>query len=735
MTHSKAPLDADAIDSRSSAPLLETRRDWLKQAGALAGVASLPLLGTSTLSFAQTKLNGLPRLALVIGNTRYRDAPLKNPVNDAKAIAGELQQSGFRVNLQLDAGRAQMNSAIQAFGDDLAKTKGIGLFYYAGHGTQLAWRNYLIPVDAVIEKLEDMRERTVDLSALLQGLLKASNPMNVIILDACRDNPFGNRVPTEAKGLSQFDAPPGSLLAYATAPGNTADDGDGANGLYTENLLRELKVPEAKIEDVFKRVRLAVRRRSEGRQIPWESTSLEDDFYFLPPKQLRKLSEEELEKQFELELSIWEKIKASKEIEPLEDYVRRFPSGKFSELAQFRLDRLLAAREQVRLAAEQQARQLEEERRARLAEEKRVAEEKRLAEERRAVEAKRLTDEKRLADERRLAEEKRLVEEKRLAEERRQADLKRRAEEQRIAKLADEQRRVEEARLAAEQKAADARRAAEEKRLADEKRIADERRLTDEKRLAEERRQAEEKRLAQEKQLAAERQQAEARRLAEQKRLADASQAAAVEPEKREPARTTPIITAQVAALGPNPFSKGTGKVDTNYRIGDRYTYRVVDLLTKIESRQFTRRITGLTDNEVLYGGGQLVRDYLGNNIRTPDGFEFTNQQFFVAEYSIGKKWSTRYRNVGDSGRENAFEFDFRVVALESITIPAGKFDAYKVEGFGYHLASGSRRRITYWIAPDKVRGVLVQEYEFRNRANNLGRTDREELVSFQQVV
>ena len=330
----------------------DSRRDWLKQAGALAGATALPLLGTTALSFAQTKLAGLPRIALVIGNTRYRDAPLKNPVNDAKAIANELQQTGFRVNLQLDAGRSQMSGAIQSFTDELTKTKGVGLFYYAGHGAQLAWRNYLIPVDASIEKLEDMKERTVELAALLQGLHKASNPMNVIILDACRDNPFGTRVPTETKGLSQFDAPPGSLLAYATSPGNTAGDGDGANGLYTENLLREIRVPDAKIEDVFKRVRLAVRRRSEGQQIPWESTSLEEDFYFVPPKLQKALTEEEQEKLFEEELELWEKIKGSKEPAPIEEYLRKFPSGKFCELAQFRLNRLVSQREAaVRIAA------------------------------------------------------------------------------------------------------------------------------------------------------------------------------------------------------------------------------------------------------------------------------------------------------------------------------------------------------------------------------------------------
>ncbi|MBI3376417.1 MAG: caspase family protein [Betaproteobacteria bacterium] len=324
-------------------------RRRILQAGVAAGsLLALPRLGPGQ---SQSPLNTLPRFALVIGNSKYAEAPLRNPGNDAKAISGELMQFGFKAELQIDAGRAQMADAIQAFSNELAKSKGVGLFYYAGHGAQLAWRNYLIPVDAAIDRLEDLRDKTVELNSLLQGLVKARNPMNVIILDACRDNPFGTKVPTEQKGLSQFDAPHGSLLAYATSPGTAATDGEGANGLYTENLLREIKVPEAKIEDVFKRVRLNVRLKSEGQQIPWESTSLEEDFYFQPPRQTKALSEEELEKQFEEELAIWDQIKGAKEPAPIENYLRRYPSGKFSELAQFRLNRLRAQREAaVRIA-------------------------------------------------------------------------------------------------------------------------------------------------------------------------------------------------------------------------------------------------------------------------------------------------------------------------------------------------------------------------------------------------
>src|SRR3954464_6763681 len=206
------------MGDRSPYGIHESRRRWLKQAGLIASSATLPFWIPGSSAQSESQLSGLPRTALVIGNTKYRDAPLKNPANDASAIGGELHKLGFKVDTVLDAGRTQMANAIQSFSAALAKAKGVGLFYYAGHGAQLAWRNYLIPVDADIEKLEDMRDKTVELNSVLQGLVKAANPMNVIILDACRDNPFGSKVLTEQKGLSQFDAPPGSLLAYATSP-------------------------------------------------------------------------------------------------------------------------------------------------------------------------------------------------------------------------------------------------------------------------------------------------------------------------------------------------------------------------------------------------------------------------------------------------------------------------------------------------------------------------------------
>ena len=168
-----------------------------------------------------------PRTALIVGNAAYSWATLKNPVNDATGIAEELKKAGFAVTLGLDLTQAQMRSAITSYGQRLASSKAVGLFYFAGHGAQLAWRNYLIPVDGEIASVEELRDRGVDVNSLIDGIRRAGNPMNLIILDACRDNPFGSVARVEQRGLSQLDAPPGTLLAYATAPGNTAIDGEG----------------------------------------------------------------------------------------------------------------------------------------------------------------------------------------------------------------------------------------------------------------------------------------------------------------------------------------------------------------------------------------------------------------------------------------------------------------------------------------------------------------------------
>jgi uncharacterized caspase-like protein len=322
---------------------LWTRRRVLGAALGTGGAALLPLRARAA---AEEKLSALlraPRRALVIGNSAYKVAPLKNPANDARAMAAALKDIGFDVTVALDLPRDAMLDAARDYTRSLERGKPVGLFYYAGHGMQLAWRNYLLPVDAVLKGEQDVPKLCLDVNTVIEGIARADNPMNVIVLDACRENPFGPDFRVEQKGLSQLDAPAGTLLAYATSPGHVASDGAGANGLYTENLLREMRVPEAKIEDVFKRVRLAVRRTSSGAQVPWESTSLEDDFWFIPPKELKKLSDAEAEREFRKEAELWARAESAREAAALEEYIWRYPSGNFSELAQVNLDELLAA--------------------------------------------------------------------------------------------------------------------------------------------------------------------------------------------------------------------------------------------------------------------------------------------------------------------------------------------------------------------------------------------------------
>jgi uncharacterized caspase-like protein len=222
------------------------------------------------------------RVALVIGNGAYlHAAALANPLNDAADVAKALEDSGFVVIRRDNASLREMHLALREFGDKLTKTS-TGVFYFAGHGVQVRGRNYLLPVDADIAREDEVAFSAMDLGAVMEKLDSARNPVNIVILDACRDNPFGNRFQVSAKGLAQVDAPPGTLIAFSTAPGSAASDGGGRNGLYTGHLLAEMRKPGAPIEETFKAVRAGVRKDSRGLQVPWESTSLESQFAFRP---------------------------------------------------------------------------------------------------------------------------------------------------------------------------------------------------------------------------------------------------------------------------------------------------------------------------------------------------------------------------------------------------------------------------------------------------------------------
>ena len=218
-----------------------------------------------------------PKIALLIGNSAYREAPpLRNPVNDVRAMARTLRELGFTVLAHENTNKRAMETAILEFGRRLADG-GVGFFYYAGHGLQVRGRNYLVPVDAEIDSEAATRIAAVDVDLLLEQMAEARNRVNVVILDACRNNPFERRLRGASKGLAAVDAARGTLIAYATAPGSVAADGEGANGLYTEELLKALRVPGLKVEEVFKQVRVGVTSRSKGAQTPWESSSLTGD--------------------------------------------------------------------------------------------------------------------------------------------------------------------------------------------------------------------------------------------------------------------------------------------------------------------------------------------------------------------------------------------------------------------------------------------------------------------------
>ncbi len=316
----------------------EARRSFLQTCAAAALLTAAPPRAWSAADPS--------RVALVIGNDAYGAAPLNNAVNDARAMASLLADAGFDVDLRTNVDRAGMADGARAFAAAAARSDvRFVFFYYAGHGTQLDWRNFLLPVDARVNTAADLPAQCLEFGPLVRELAKAKGRTFVLVLDACRDNPFGGGWQPQQKGLSQFDAPPGSLLAFSTAPGSVAADGTGQASLYTENLVRELAVKGTRIEDALKRVRLAVRIASRGAQVPWESTSLETDV-FLFPAAAAKLSEKALEEEFVRELATWNRVKGSARPEDWIAYLREFPSGKFSEIAQNRLNFFLRAEEE-----------------------------------------------------------------------------------------------------------------------------------------------------------------------------------------------------------------------------------------------------------------------------------------------------------------------------------------------------------------------------------------------------
>ncbi len=306
----------------------------------------------TTAAWGQTET----RVALVIGNGAYQHTdPLRNPVNDARAMAKALREAGFEVIARENLTRRAFVEALHEFSGKVPPG-GVGLFYYAGHGIQVRGVNHLVPVDATLANERDVKYETVDLNDVLNGLDEARARLSLVILDACRDNPFGRRFRSASRGLAQTDAPRGTVIAYATAPGDTASDGDGTNGLYTTELLKAIAEPGLKLEEVFKRTIDGVARASGNKQTPWVSSSFRGDFFFnaaaaapapaaaipVPPGV------------DPLEQTAWTTIANSTNPAMFELFLQRFPNGAYADFARARLEELktAAAREVKRRAVD-----------------------------------------------------------------------------------------------------------------------------------------------------------------------------------------------------------------------------------------------------------------------------------------------------------------------------------------------------------------------------------------------
>ncbi len=249
-------------------------------AAALAGLAPQTSALAATRSEASAPMVAEHRVALIIGNANYKQSPLKNPVNDARAMRDKLQRMGFQIvyyeNLQVK----QVGSVLREFRTAI-RPGSVALFFYAGHGLQVRGENYLPTVDAELATEEDVPYQALSLSSVLNAMEDSKAGVNLVLLDACRNNPFQRNFRSAPQGLARVQAPSGTLIHYATRPGSTAEDGSGKHGTYTEALLTQIDEKGVPIETSLKRVTVRVREATKGKQEPWMEGSLTGDFYFV----------------------------------------------------------------------------------------------------------------------------------------------------------------------------------------------------------------------------------------------------------------------------------------------------------------------------------------------------------------------------------------------------------------------------------------------------------------------
>jgi len=250
----------------------------------LSLVPAFGLAGATSCALAQVVASRSRRVALVIGNAQYAQAPLANPENDARLIASTLKALGFEVDARYNLKGPEFRRALRDFGRTMEDDDSSSVFYYAGHGMQIDRRNYLLPVDLNLRDEGEVKDEAVDLEeALLSRIDRVRPRARIFIIDACRDNPFSTRATRSikvARGLAETAAP-GALIAFSAAPGHVAEDGPpGTNSVYTRNLAQEMRVQGVEVEEMLKNVRVKVLRETQERQIPWVNTSMVVNFVF-----------------------------------------------------------------------------------------------------------------------------------------------------------------------------------------------------------------------------------------------------------------------------------------------------------------------------------------------------------------------------------------------------------------------------------------------------------------------
>jgi hypothetical protein len=285
------------------------------------------------------------RVALVVGNARYMSTtPLRTPANDATDLANVLERLGFDVLRGIDLDYAGMRDMVKRFSERLSRAD-VGLFYYGGHGLQVYGKNYLIPVDAKLTAPSDLDFVAMELDVVLR-IMEQGPPTNIVFLDACRNNPLaanlaksmGTRSGEITRGLARVESGVGTLIAFATQPGNVALDGDGRNSPFAGALLKTIEQPGLPISDVMISVRREVLSQTGNRQVPWDHSSLTGQFYFVPPPAPPATPPE----QPNFELDFWDSIKNEKNPRLFEAYLNRYPNGAFIDIARVKLESLKA---------------------------------------------------------------------------------------------------------------------------------------------------------------------------------------------------------------------------------------------------------------------------------------------------------------------------------------------------------------------------------------------------------